>query len=109
MNKKYGDKAEISGAAAAAWDGVFVLAHALKSAKSTSGPDMITALMTAKTSGPRGDLSFKNRHYVSMTTYLVNEQKDGTAKLIGKFAADHADSRQPDLLTLIQTLEEDIR
>ncbi len=85
MNKKYGDKAEVSGAAAAAWDGVFVLAHALKSAKSTSGPDMITALMTAKTSGPRGDLSFKNRHYVSMTTYLVNEQKDGTAKLIGKF------------------------
>ena len=37
MKKKYGDKAEISGAAAAAWDGVFVLAHALKSAKSTCG------------------------------------------------------------------------
>jgi urea transport system substrate-binding protein len=86
MNKKYGDKAEISGAAAAAWDGVFVLAHALKSAKSTSGPDMITALMTAKTSGPRGDLLFMNRHYVSMTTYLINEQKDGSAKLVGKFA-----------------------
>ncbi len=84
MNKKYGAKAQISGAAAAAWDGVFVLAHALKSAKSTSGPDMISALMTAKTSGPRGDLAFHNRHYVSMTTYIVQEQKDGTAKLISK-------------------------
>jgi branched-chain amino acid transport system substrate-binding protein len=84
MNKKYGDKAQISGAAAAAWDGVFMLAHALKTAKSTSGPDMITSLMTAKTSGPRGDLAFHNRHYVSMTTYIVQEQKDGTAKLISK-------------------------
>jgi ABC-type branched-subunit amino acid transport system substrate-binding protein len=84
MTKKYGDKAEISGSAAAAWDGVFMLAHALKNAKSTSGSDVIAALMNAKTSGPRGDLAFKNRHYVAMTTYLVNEQKDGTAKLVGK-------------------------
>jgi len=84
MKKKYGDKAEISGAAAAAWDGIWVLAHALKAAKSTSGSDVIAALMTAKTSGPRGDLQFKNRHYVSMTTYLVQEQKDGSAKLVGK-------------------------
>jgi ABC-type branched-subunit amino acid transport system substrate-binding protein len=84
MTKKYGDKAQISGAAAAAWDGVFILAHALKNAKSTSGPDVIAALMNAKTTGPRGDLAFKNRHYVAMTTYLVNEQKDGTAKLVGK-------------------------
>ncbi|HEX4520670.1 MAG TPA: ABC transporter substrate-binding protein [Gaiellaceae bacterium] len=84
LDKKYGDKAEVSGAAAAAWDGVFVLAHALKTAKSTSGPDMITALSTSKTSGPRGDLAFKNRHYVSMTTYIVQEQKDGTAKLVTK-------------------------
>ena len=84
MTKKYGDKAQISGAAAAAWDGAFILAHALKNAKSTSGPDVIAALMNAKTTGPRGDLAFKNRHYVAMTTYLVQEQKDGTAKLVGK-------------------------
>jgi len=84
MNKKYGSKVAISGAAAAAWDGIFVLAHALKSATSTSGTDVITSLMTAKTSGPRGDLSFKNRHYVSLTTYVVIEQKDGTAKLATK-------------------------
>ena len=45
---------------------------------------MITALMTAKTSGPRGDLAFKNRHYVSMTTYLVDEQKDGPPSSSGK-------------------------
>ncbi len=44
MTKKYGDKAEISGAAAAAWDGVFILAHALKNAKSTGGADVIAAL-----------------------------------------------------------------
>ena len=64
LTKKYGDKAQISGAAAAAWDGVFMLAHALKNAKSTSGADVIAALMNGKTSGPRGDLAFKNRHYV---------------------------------------------
>jgi ABC-type branched-subunit amino acid transport system substrate-binding protein len=84
VEKKYGDKAAISGAAAAAWDGVWILAHALKTAKSTSGSDVISALMTAKTSGPRGDLAFHNRHYVSMTTYLIQEQKDGSAKLVGK-------------------------
>jgi ABC-type branched-subunit amino acid transport system substrate-binding protein len=84
VKKKYGAKAEISGAAAAAWDGVWVLAHALKASKSTSGTAVVAALMNAKTSGPRGDLQFKNRHYVSMTTYLVQEQKDGSAKLVGK-------------------------
>jgi ABC-type branched-subunit amino acid transport system substrate-binding protein len=84
MQKKYGDKTQISGAAAAAWDGIFMLAHALKTAKSTSGPDVISSLMTAKTSGPRGDLQFKNRHYVSLTTYIVQAQKDGSAKLISK-------------------------
>jgi len=84
LNKKYGSKAAISGAAAAAWDGVFILAHALDSAKSTSGTDVIASLMTAKASGPRGDLAFKNRHYVSLTTYVVQEQKDGTAKLVTK-------------------------
>ena len=40
--------------------------------------------MNAKTSGPRGDLAFKNRHYVAMTTYIVQEQKDGSAKLVGQ-------------------------
>ncbi len=84
LQKKYGSKAEISGAAAAAWDGVFVLAHALKDAKSIAGADVISSLLTGKSSGPRGDLSFKNRHYVSLTTYIVQEQKDGTAKLIAK-------------------------
>ena len=78
MTKKYGDKAQISGAAAAAWDGVFILAHALKNAKSTGGADVIAALMNAKTSGPRGDLAFKNRHYVALTTYVIQEQKDGS-------------------------------
>jgi urea transport system substrate-binding protein len=84
LKKKYGDKAEVSGAAAAAWDGIFILAHALKNAKSTSGQDVINALLNAKSSGPRGDLAFKNRHYVALTTYIVQEQKDGTAKLVGK-------------------------
>lgn len=84
LKKKYGDKAEVSGAAAAAWDGIFILAHALKSAKSTSGPDVINALLNAKSSGPRGDLAFKNRHYVALTTYIVQEQKDGTTKLVAK-------------------------
>src|SRR5512146_2195197 len=84
LKKKYGDKAEISGAAAAAWDGVWMLAHALKTAKSTSGADVIASLMNAKTSGPRGDLAFHNRHYVSLTTYVLVEQKTGPAKLVGK-------------------------
>lgn len=86
MKKKYGDKAQISGAAAAAWDGIFILAHALKNAKSTSGSDVVAALMNAKSTGPRGDLAFKNRHYVALTTYVVQEQKDGTAKLVGRQA-----------------------
>jgi branched-chain amino acid transport system substrate-binding protein len=84
MTKKYGDKAQVAGAAAAAWDGIFMLAHALKAAKSTSGPDVIAALANARTSGPRGDLAFKNRHYVNLTTFVVQEQKDGTAKLVYK-------------------------
>jgi ABC-type branched-subunit amino acid transport system substrate-binding protein len=84
VKKKYGDKAQISGAAAAAWDGVFILAHALKNAKSSNGSDVVSALMTAKSSGPRGDLVFRNRHYVALTTYVINYQKDGSAKLVGK-------------------------
>ena len=84
MKKKYGDKAQITGAAAAAWDGIFILAHALKNAKSTSGSDVIAALMNAKSSGPRGDLAFKNRHYVALTTYVIQAQKDGSAKLVGR-------------------------
>ena len=52
LKKKYGDKAQISGAAAAAWDGVFILAHALKNAKSTSGPDVIAALHERQVIGP---------------------------------------------------------
>jgi ABC-type branched-subunit amino acid transport system substrate-binding protein len=84
MEKKYGDKAQISGAAAAAWDGVFILAHALRNAKSSSGSDVIAALMNARSSGPRGDLAFKNRHYVALTTYVIEEQKDGSTKLVGK-------------------------
>ena len=84
MEKKYGDKAQISGAAAAAWDGVFILAHALRNAKASSGSDVIAALMNARSSGPRGDLAFKNRHYVALTTYVIEEQKDGSTKLVGK-------------------------
>ena len=84
LTKKYGDKAQVSGAAAAAWDGIFMLAHALKNAKSTSGPDVIAALMNGKTSGPRGDLAFHNRHYVSLTAYVVVEQADGSAKVVTK-------------------------
>ena len=84
LTKKYGDKAQVSGAAAAAWDGVFMLAHALKNAKSTAGADVIATLMNSKTSGPRGDLAFHNRHYVSLTAYVVVEQADGSAKVVTK-------------------------
>ena len=48
------------------------------------GPDVVNALLNAKSSGPRGDLAFKNRHYVALTTYIVQEQKDGTAKLVAR-------------------------
>ena len=46
--------------------------------------DVINALINARASGPRGDLAFKNRHYVALTTYIVQEQKDGSAKLVAK-------------------------
>ena len=59
---------------------------------------MIAALMNAKTSGPRGDLAFKNRHYVAMTTYLVQEQKDGIGKARRQAASDHPAPGEPDLL-----------
>ena len=35
-------------------------------------------------SGPRGDLAFKGKHYVSLAMFLISVQKDGKAKLVGK-------------------------
>ena len=91
MKKKYGDKAQISGAAAAAWDGIFILAHALRNAKSTSGSDVIAALLNARSSGPRGDLAFKNRHYVALTTYVVAGAEGRQHEARREAAAHHAD------------------
>ena len=85
MKKKYGKKATISGAAAAAWDGAWILAHAIKKAKSTSGSAIISALPSTAYSGPRGDLAFKGKHYVSLAMFLV--AYDGkSSKVVGKFS-----------------------
>jgi ABC-type branched-subunit amino acid transport system substrate-binding protein len=85
MKKKFGDSAAISGAAAAAWDGAWILAHAIKKANSTSGTAIISALPNTTYSGPRGDLAFKGKHYVSLAMFLVSyDGKSGT--VVGKFS-----------------------
>ncbi len=71
MKARFGKKAGISGAAAAAWDGVLILADALKRSHGQTGQALIDALAHARTIGPRGGLVFNGKHYVSLTMYLV--------------------------------------
>ena len=85
MKKKYGKKAQISGAAAAAWDGAWMLARAIKKAKSTEGSAIIGALPNTAYSGPRGDLAFKGKHYVSLAMFLV-AYNGKTDNVVGKFS-----------------------
>jgi urea transport system substrate-binding protein len=85
MKKKYGKNAQISGAAAAAWDGAWMLARAIKKAKSTEGSAIIGALPNTAYSGPRGDLAFKGKHYVSLAMFLVS-YNGKTDKVVGKFS-----------------------
>ncbi len=85
MKKKYGKKAQVSGAAAAAWDGAWMLARAIKKAKSTEGSAIISALPSTIYSGPRGDLAFKGKHYVSLAMFLVS-YNGKTDKVVGKFS-----------------------
>ena len=86
MKKKYGKKAQISGAAAAAWDGAWILAHAIKKAKSTGGSDVIAALTNATYSRParrprlQGE-ALRQPRDVSPVSY---DGKSG--KLVGKFS-----------------------
>ncbi len=84
MKAYFGKNAQISGAAAAAWDGMWVLARTLKRTGSTDPSKLISALPNATYSGPRGDLAFKGKHYVSLTMTLVSY--NGTAgSIVGKF------------------------
>lgn len=85
LKAKYGKKAIVSGAAAAAWDGAWILAKTIARAKTTSPSGLISALPNAFYSGPRGDLAFKGKHYVSLASFLVsyNGTKDS---IVGKFA-----------------------
>jgi ABC-type branched-subunit amino acid transport system substrate-binding protein len=85
LKAKYGKKAIVSGAAAAAWDGAFILAKTIARAKTTSSSALVGALANAFYSGPRGDLAFKGKHYVSLASFLVSY--DGTKdSIVGKFA-----------------------
>jgi ABC-type branched-subunit amino acid transport system substrate-binding protein len=85
LKKKYGSKALVAGAAAAAWDGAWILAKTIKRAKSTDGSTLISALSKATYSGPRGDLAFKGKHYVSLASFLVSY--NGTkGTVVGKFS-----------------------
>jgi urea transport system substrate-binding protein len=85
MKRKYGKKAQISGAAAAAWDGAWMLARAIKKAKSTDGSAIIGALPNTFYSGPRGDLAFKGKHYVSLAMFLVS-YNGRTDRVVGKYS-----------------------
>jgi urea transport system substrate-binding protein len=85
MKAKYGKKAQISGAAAAAWDGAWILAKTMKRAKTTSPSVLYTAMANAFYSGPRGDLAFKGKHYVSLAMFITSY--NGTkGTVVGKFA-----------------------
>jgi urea transport system substrate-binding protein len=85
LKKKYGKKALVSGAAAAAWDGAWILANTIRRAKTTVPDTLITKLANATYSGPRGDLAFKGKHYVSLAMFLVSY--NGTkGTVVGKFS-----------------------
>jgi branched-chain amino acid transport system substrate-binding protein len=85
MKAKFGSKAAVSGAAAAAWDGAWILARTLKKAHSTDGSAIISGLANAVYTGARGGLSFKGKHYVSLAMFLVSY--NGTkGSIVGKFA-----------------------
>jgi ABC-type branched-subunit amino acid transport system substrate-binding protein len=84
MKAKFGNKAAISGAAAAAWDASWILARTLKKTHSTDGATLVQGLANSTYSGPRGDLAFKGKHYVSLTMRLVSyDGKKDT--IVGKF------------------------
>jgi ABC-type branched-subunit amino acid transport system substrate-binding protein len=85
VKAKYGKKALISGAAAAAWDGAWILAKTMARAGTTNSAKLIDALANAYYSGPRGDLAFKGKHYVSLASFLVSF--DGTkGSIVAKYA-----------------------
>ena len=85
LKAKYGSKALVSGAAAAAWDGAWILAKTIQRANTTNSASLITALGNAYYSGPRGDLSFKGKHYVSLASFVVSY--NGTkGSIVGKYS-----------------------
>jgi urea transport system substrate-binding protein len=84
MKARYHGKALVSGAAAAAWDGAWMLAKTMKRANTTSPAKLIDALAQGHYSGPRGDLSFKGKHYVSLTMFITSY--NGTKGIVvGKY------------------------
>ena len=85
MKAKFGKKAQISGAAAAAWDGAWILAKTIKRTGSTSSATLYTAMANAFYSGPRGDLAFKGKHYVSLAMFITS-YNGSKGTVVGKFA-----------------------
>jgi ABC-type branched-subunit amino acid transport system substrate-binding protein len=85
MKAKFGSKASISGAAAAAWDGAWILARTLKKTHSTDGSAIIAGLANSAYTGARGGLTFKGKHYVSLAMFLVS-YNGTTDSIVGKFA-----------------------
>lgn len=82
VKARFGRKAAISGAAAAAWDGAWILADALKRSHGATGQTLIEALSHSRSIGPRGGLVFNGKHYVSLTMYLV-VYNGKTGKIVG--------------------------
>jgi urea transport system substrate-binding protein len=85
MKAKFGKKAQITGAAAAAWDGAWILAKTIKRTGSTSSATLYTAMANAFYSGPRGDLAFKGKHYVSLAMFITS-YNGSKGTVVGKFA-----------------------
>jgi hypothetical protein len=56
----------------------------MKRANTTSPAKLIDALAQGHYSGPRGDLSFKGKHYVSLTMFITSY--NGTkGTVVGKY------------------------
>jgi branched-chain amino acid transport system substrate-binding protein len=78
MKQKFGDKADPSESAVLPHDAAHLLAAAVKSATSSSGPDVISALSKVSIEGPRGTIAFADgARYATFDMFVAAVRDEG--------------------------------
>ena len=96
MKKKYGDKAQITGAAAAAWDGdLHPRPGAQEREVDLRQPTSIAAMMNAKSRARAATSPSRTATTSPRRRYLLQRQKDGSAKLVGKRSGSRRSRSNP--------------